>query len=440
MESIFANSGERVFTFPFSFLVIAVGRSMKKRVVITGMGLVTPLGCELEAVWKKLLEGESGITPLVDPELNCFRSKIAGQCRDFSPLPYVDSKEEKRIDRFAQFSYVAGIRAVEESGIDFSKENPFRCGAIVGCGVGGLGEIERQDAKLDKCGASRVSPFTIPKIMLNAASSHLAIRFGIHGVSYGVATACASANNAMIDSYRLIRDGDLDVVITGGTEAAVSKLGLVGFAAMRALSERNDEPSKASRPFDADRDGFVIGEGAGILVFEELEHAKKRGARILGEFLGYGVSTDASHITQPDSEGVYAGAALSAAVFSAGLNPEQIDYINAHGTATKLGDVAEVGAIKRAFGDCAKSVAISSTKSSIGHLLGGSGGVELIFSLLAIRDNVVPPTLNLENPDPACNLDFTPLVAKERRIKYIVSSSFGFGGHNACVAAGAFTE
>ncbi len=421
-------------------LDVAVGHSMKKRVVITGMGLVTPLGCDLETVWQKLIAGESGVTLLTDPEQNCFRSKIAGQCRDFSPLPYIDLKDSRRIDRFAQFAYVAGVKAVEESGIDFSREDAFRCGSIVGCGVGGLGEIERQDEKLAKSGPARVSPFTIPKIMLNAASSQLAIRYGIHGITYGVATACASANNAMIDAYRLIRDGDLDVVITGGTEAAVSKLGLAGFAAMHALSERNDEPAKASRPFDADRDGFVIGEGAGILVFEELEHARKRGARILGEFLGYGVSTDASHITQPDSEGVYAGVALSATIRSAGLNPEQIDYINAHGTATKLGDVAEVGAIKRAFGDYAKKVAISSTKSSIGHLLGGSGGVELIFSLLSIRDNVVPPTLNLENPDPECDLDFTPLVAKEREINYIVSSSFGFGGHNACVAAGAFAE
>ena len=413
---------------------------MKRRVVITGMGLVTPLGCELEGVWKRLVNGESGVTLLTDEERNYFKSKIAGQCLDFSPLPYVDPKEAKRIERFAQFAYVAGIKAVDDSGIDFSKEDGFRCASIVGCGVGGLGEIERQDEKLAKFGPSRISPFTIPKIMLNAASSHLSIHYGIHGVSYGIATACASANNAMIEAYRLVRDGDVDVAITGGTEAAITKLGLAGFAAMHALSERNDEPEKASRPFDADRDGFVIGEGAGILIFEELEHAKKRGAKILGEFLGYGVSSDASHITQPDSEGVYAGAALSSAVSSAGLNPEQIDYINAHGTATRLGDIAEVCAIKRSFGDYAKTVSISSTKSAIGHLLGGSGGVELIFSLLSIRDNVIPPTLNLENPDPLCDLDFTPLVAKERKIDYIVSSSFGFGGHNACVVAGRFME
>lgn len=414
---------------------------MTKRVVITGLGLVSPLGSELETVWSRLINGESGITPLTDPERNYFASKIAGQCNDFSPSPYLDPKESKRVERFAQFAYVAGVKAVEASGIDFSKEDTFRCASIVGCGVGGLGEIERQDDKLAKSGPSRISPFTIPKIMLNAAGSHLAIRYGIHGVCYGVATACASANNAMIEAYRLIRDDVCDVAITGGTEAAVSRLGVAGFGAMHALSTRNDEPAKASRPFDKDRDGFVIGEGAGVLVFEELEHAKKRGAKILGEFLGYGVSTDASHITQPDSEGVYAGAALSASLRSAKINPEQVDYINAHGTATHLGDVAEICAIKRSFGDAASKLSISSTKSAIGHLLGGSGGVELIFSLLAMRDGVVPPTLNLENPDPVCEgLDLTPLVAKERKIDYIVSSSFGFGGHNACVVASRFQD
>ncbi len=413
---------------------------MKKRVVITGFGLVSPLGCDVECVWKRLIEGESGVTSIANPELSVFRSKIAAQCLDFSPTPFIEVKDVKKIDRFAQFAYVSGIRAVEASGLDFSKENPFRCASIIGSGVGGLGEIERQDDKLAKSGPSRVSPFTIPKIMPNAASSHLAIRFGIHGSSYGVSTACASANNAMIDAYKMIRDGEADIVLTGGTEAAVSRLGLAGFAAMRALSERNDEPEKASRPFDADRDGFVIGEGAGVLVFEELDHAKKRGANILGEFLGYGCTTDASHITQPDSEGVYAGAALDLSLRSAGLNPCQIDYINAHGTATTLGDLAEVNAIKRSFGDDAKNVSISSTKSAIGHLLGGSGGVEMIFSLLAIRDGVIPPTLNLERPDPLCDLDFTPLVAREKRVDRIVSSSFGFGGHNACLVASRFFD
>ncbi|MDD3589415.1 MAG: beta-ketoacyl-ACP synthase II [Thermoguttaceae bacterium] len=413
---------------------------MKKRVVVTGVGLVTPLGNELEVVWKRLLAGESGITPVEMPGIEMYRSRIAGQCLDFSPLPYVEPKDVKKIERFAQFALVSGIHAVEQSGIDFSREDPFRCASIIGCGVGGLREIERQDEKLASSGPSRISPFTIPKVMLNAASSHLAIRYGIHGPSYGVATACASANNAMIDAYKAIRDGDVDIVLTGGTEAAISKLGLAGFGAMRALSERNDEPEKASRPFDVDRDGFVLGEGAGILVFEELEHAKKRGADILGEFIGYGVTTDALHLTQPDDQGIFAGEAMKAALRSAGISAGEVDYINAHGTATHLGDAAEVEAIKRVFGDSAKNLSVSSTKSSIGHLLGGSGGVEIIFTLLALRDNIVPPTLNLGNPDEGFDLDFTPLTPKEKRINCAISNSFGFGGHNASVAVASFVD
>ncbi len=413
---------------------------MGKRVVITGLGLVSPVGCEVETAWKRLVEGQSGVTTLTDPERSVFRSKIAGLSREFSPSGIIEPKDVKKIDLFAQFALVAGVQAVKDSGVDFGRENPFRVASIIGCGVGGLGEIERQSDKLLLRGPKHISPFTIPKIMPNAGASHLAIYFGIHGPSYSVSTACASANNAMIDAYKMIRDGEIDVALTGGTEAAVSRLGLVGFGAMHALSERNDEPEKASRPFDADRDGFVIGEGSGVLVFEELEHALKRNAHIWGEFTGYGVTTDASHITQPDSEGVYAGAAMEASLRSAKLNPEQIDYVNAHGTATPLGDVAEANAIKRAFGDFAKSVSISSTKSATGHLLGGSGGIELIFSLLAMRDGVIPPTLNLENPDPQCDLDFTPLVAREKKIDTILSSSFGFGGHNACVVASRFVN
>lgn len=413
---------------------------MKKRVVITGMGCATPLGCDVESAWKRLINGESGIRVIQEPELQIFQSKIAGQCLDFSPLPYVEKKDVKKIDRFAQFALISGIHAVEQSGINFSEEDPFRCACIIGCGVGGLGEIEKQDDKLANSGPSRVSPFTIPKIMLNAASGHLAIRFGLHGPSYGVATACASANNAMIDAYKMVRDGDVDIVITGGTESAVTRLGITGFGAMRALSCRNDEPEKASRPFDVNRDGFVLGEGCGVFVFEELEHAKKRGAEILGEFIGYGVSTDASHITQPDNQGIYAGVAMASAICTSGLAPSDFDYINAHGTATHLGDVAEIAAIKRVWGDSAKDVTISSTKSAIGHLLGGSGGVEMLFSLLAIRDNVVPPTLNLETPDEGFDLDLTPLTAKEKRIDRVISNSFGFGGHNACIAVARFVD
>ena len=386
---------------------------MKKRVVVTGIGLVSPLGDDPEVAWKRLIEGESGISEIEDPELQGFRSRIAGQCKGFSPSQYVERKDEKKLERFAQFSYVSGIRAVEQSGIDFSKEDPFRCAVIVGCGAGGLAEIERQDAKLSAGGPSRVSPLTIPKIIINSASSLLAVRFGIHGVSYGVATACASANNAMIEAYKLIRDGDADVALTGGTEAAVCKLGLAGFSAMRALSARNETPEKASRPFDAYRDGFVLGEGAGMIVLEELEHAKKRGAAILGEI---------DNMNWFEVLGTIAG---DNTIFLAVRN---------------TGDAAEVAAIKRLFGDAAKSVSISSTKSAIGHLLGGSGGVEIIFSLMAIRDGVIPPTLNLEYPVEGFDLDFTPLVAKERKVDWAMSNSFGFGGHNACVIVARFVD
>jgi len=408
--------------------------SMKKRVVITGYGLVTPLGNNADTVWRRICNGESGITLLVDEERSIFRSKIGGQCSDFTMDSYIPVKDSRKIERFAQFALTSAIDAVQLSGLDFNNEDVCRCAVVIGCGVGGLAEIERQDEKLAAHGPSRISPFTIPKIMLNAASSHVSIYYGIHGPTYGVATACASANNAMIDSFRMIRDGDVDFAITGGTEAALSKLGLAGFSAMHALSERNDAPAKASRPYDRDRDGFVLSEGAGILIFEELEHAKKRRAQIYAEVIGYGISSDACHITQPDKDGFSAAVAMSSTIRSAGLVPEQIDYINAHGTATLLGDVAETAAIKQAMGEAAYKVSISSTKSSLGHLLGGSGGVELIMSLLSIRDNVVHPTINLENPDPACDLDFTPLVARERHIDYVISNSFGFGGHNACIA------
>ena len=332
------------------------------------------------------------------------------------------------------------IDAVKMAGLDMENENRDNFGVIIGCGVGGLGEIETQQDRLRSLGPGRVSPFTIPKIMLNAAGSQVSIYYGINGPGYGLATACASANNAMIEACKLIRDGEVELVITGGTEAAVTELGIAGFSAMRALSERNDEPAKASRPFDKNRDGFVLSEGSGILVFEELERAKKRGATILGEFLGFGATSDATHITQPDSKGVQAGRAISAALRSASLSPDQIGYINAHGTSTRLGDIAETAAIKQAFGEAAAKVSISSTKSEIGHLLGGSGGVELILSLMTMRDGVIPPTINLEEADPECDLDFTPLVAKEKKVDYAISNSFGFGGHNASVIVGRYID
>lgn len=410
---------------------------MKKRVVVTGCGLVTPLGCRVETVWERLCRGESGVKPIPDGPLSAFRSKMAGLCDDFTTDGYMEIKDARRIDRFSHFAVVAAADAVKQSGLDFEQsELADSSGVIIGCGVGGLGEIERQQDRLRDLGPSKVSPFTIPKIMPNAAAGNVAIRFGIHGPVRGVATACASANDAMGDAYRLIALGENDVVITGGTEAAVTELGLAGFSAMHALSERNDDPSGASRPFDKQRDGFVIAEGCGVLVFEEFEHAKKRGAEILGEILGCGVTTDATHITQPDKEGLNAAKAMSKTLRAASLNPEQIDYINLHGTSTLLGDIAETAAIKQALGHWVERCSLSSTKSQIGHLLGGSGGVELIFTLLAIRDGIVPPTINLTDPDPDCDLDYTPLYAKERPIRRAISNSFGFGGHNACIAVG----
>lgn len=413
---------------------------MKRRVVVTGYGLVTPLGCRVETVWERLCRGESGIKTLPEGPLSVFRSKMAGLCDDFSTDGYMEIKEARRIDRFSQFSVVAAADAVQLSGVDFSKEDAYRCGVIIGCGVGGLGEIENQQDRLRNLGPSKISPYTIPKIMLNAASSNIAIEYQIHGPVRGVATACASANDAMGEAYRSILLDETDVMITGGTESAVTELGLSGFCAMRALSERNDDPAGASRPFDKSRDGFVLSEGGGVLIFEEFEHAKRRGAPIFGEILGCGCSTDGCHITQPDREGVYAGAAMSATLRSGGLAPEQIDYINLHGTSTLLGDLAEVAAIKRVFGEAARSLSTSSTKSQIGHLLGGSGGVELIFTLLALRDGIIPPTINLTDPDPECDLDFTPLRAKEKKLRVAMSNSFGFGGHNACIAVGQMAD
>ncbi|MCL2306048.1 MAG: beta-ketoacyl-ACP synthase II, partial [Planctomycetaceae bacterium] len=322
------------------------------------------------------------------------------------------------------------------SGLDFTKEDRSRCASIIGSGVGGLAEIEVQHQKLIDKGPSRVSPFTIPKIMPNAAAGQVSIQYQLTGPSYAVSTACASGANAIRDAIGLIRRGAVDVVITGGTEAALTKLGMSGFCAMRALSERNDDPQRASRPFDKDRDGFVISEGAGILVLESEEHARARGAAILGEILGAGVTSDGTHITQPDEQGLEAARAMTLALNDARVDAAKIDYINAHGTSTTLGDLAETAAIKLAFGDLAKKIPISSTKSQMGHLLGGSAGVAAILTLLTLRDGVIPPTINLENPDPACDLDYTPLVAREKKCSIAITNSFGFGGHNACLVIG----
>ena len=410
---------------------------MKRRVVVTGVGAVTSLSLKVGDLWQRVLAGESGIHPVKFFDTADYKVKFGGDIYDWATEGYIEPKEVKRVDRFTQFALVAGADAVQDSGIDFSKDDPYMCGAIIGSGIGGLNEIEEQERRLILKGPDRVSAFTIPKLMLNAASGHLSIRFGLRGPNYAVATACASATNAMGDAYKAIQYNDADVMLTGGAEAAMTPIGLSGFANMKALSERNDDPVGASRPFDLGRDGFVLSEGAGILVFEELEHAKARGANIYGEVLGYGASADAGHITQPDENGSGAARAMSSALRDAKLDPTAIDYINAHGTSTPLGDKAETIAMKRVFENHAQKVNVSSTKSQLGHLLGASGGVELILSLFALRDQVCPPTINLDNPDPACDLNYTPNQPQPRKIRTVMSNSFGFGGHNASIIAGA---
>jgi 3-oxoacyl-[acyl-carrier-protein] synthase II len=335
---------------------------------------------------------------------------------------------------------VAAIDAVRDSGLDFKREDTFRCGVILGSGIGGLTEIETQHSRLLEKGPDKVSAFTIPKLMVNAAAGHVSIQYGLHGPSAAVATACASATDAMGDAYKAIQYDDADVMITGGTEAALTPMGVCGFASMRALSERNNDPQHASRPFDLDRDGFVLGEGAGLLIFEELSHAIQRGARIYAEVLGYGASADGGHITQPDEHGTGAAKAMSYALRDAKMNPDEIGYINAHGTSTPLGDAAETIAIKSVFGDYARKVSISSTKSQLGHLLGASGGVELVLSLLALRDSVIPPTINYQTPDPRCDLDYTPNEPRQRTFNAAMSNSFGFGGHNASIIVGKLSD
>jgi len=406
---------------------------MERRVVITGLGAVTSLSCRVDELWKRILNGESGIRRLTRFDSSRFRVHIGGEVADWTTDGYIDHKEAKRFDRFSQFAVVAGVDAVRDAGLDFSREELDRCGVILGSGIGGLEEIEVQHTRLLEKGPEKVSVFTIPKLMVNAASGQVSIQFGLRGPATAVATACASATNAIGEAFQTIQIGDADLVITGGTEAAVTPMGLSAFGAMRALSERNDDPARASRPFDVDRDGFVLSEGAGLLVIEELEHARRRGARIYAELIGYGCSADASHIAQPHPEGVGAAKAMERAINDACIAPSDVEYINAHGTSTPLGDQAETMAIKGVFKEHAKNVSISSTKSQLGHLLGASGGVEAVLCALAIRDGVIPPTINLEKPDPLCDLDYTPNTARERKIRVAMSNSFGFGGHNASI-------
>ncbi|MBO11401.1 MAG: beta-ketoacyl-[acyl-carrier-protein] synthase II [Planctomycetaceae bacterium] len=406
-----------------------------RRVVVTGISVVSPLGCELSEFWDRLCTGKSGIVPLTRFDVDNFKVRFGGEIRDFDPADHLElpPKELRRLDRFTQFAMVGAVKAVVQSGIDLNQGDPYRHGVLIGSGIGGLEEIEQQHSTLYDRGPSRVSPLMIPKLMVNAASGNISVHFQLRGPNSAVATACASATNAIGDAFRLIQHGTADVMITGGSEAAITPMGLSGFARMNALSTRNDSPEQASRPWDKDRDGFVLSEGAGMLVLEELSHAEARGADVLAEIIGYGMSADGSHMTAPNPEGAGAARAMSAAIGDAGLPPDQIDYINAHGTSTPLGDVAETRAIKSVFGDHARSLCVSSSKSQLGHLLGASGGVEMCACVMALEHQVVPPTINLDNPDPDCDLDYVPGEARSRPLTHILKNSFGFGGHNACL-------
>ena len=409
---------------------------MKRRVVVTGLGCVTPLACDIDLLWKSVLDGKSGIHPLTVIDTTRHKVRFGGDVTNFNPGATVEAKDVKRLDRFTLFAMFAGFHAVLDSGVDFNREDPYRCGAILGSGIGGLNEIEEQMFKLFSRGPDRVSPFTIPKMMLNAAGGNLAIQYGLKGPNFAVATACASSNNAMGDALKAIQYDEADIMITGGTEAAITAMGVAGFSNMKALSTRNDAPEKASRPFDSDRDGFVLSEGCGVLVFEEFEHAKKRGARIYGEILGFGSSCDAGHITAPDEQGRGASRAMLNALRDAKLDPTAIDYINAHGTSTPLGDKAETVAVKNVFGEAARTVALSSTKGHLGHALGASGSIEMILSILSCYHDVIPPTINLDTPDPSCDLDYTPNHSRQMTVRIAMNNSVGFGGHNATVICG----
>jgi len=411
-----------------------------RRVVITGLGVVTSLGDRLEPFWSALCAGRSGVGSLTLFDTSEFKVQFGGQVHDWDPVARFGVKDARHLDRFAQFALAAGIAAVEDSGIDFATLPAEQCGVIIGSGIGGLNEFETQHTTMMQKGPSRISPFVIPKLMVNAASGQVSIRWGLKGPCSAVATACASAANAIGDAFRLIQTGDADLMVTGGSEAAITHMGLGGFAAMRALSTRNDDPTRASRPFDRDRDGFILAEGAGVLILEAEELARRRGARIYAELLGYGMSADGWHITAPDEEGRGAARAMNYCLKNAQLSPDAVHYINAHGTSTQLGDLAETRAMKQVFGAHARGLQISSTKSQLGHLLGASGGVELVISALAIHTGVLPPTINLDHPGEGCDLDYIPNVARETRVDTVMSNSFGFGGHNASLLIGRYSR
>jgi len=410
----------------------------RRRVVITGLGCVTALAESADGLFTALCEGKSGISKIESFDTGEYPVRFGGEIKNFDVTKYVDQREGKRMDRFSQLAIAAASQAVQDSGLDFSKEDVFRTGAIVGTGIGGIKEIEEQHIRLLNKGVRKLSPFTVPRLMANAASGNIAILYGLRGPNFSVVSACASGSHAIGEAFSNILAEKSDIVITGGSEAALTTIGLASFCAARSLSLRNDNPKAASRPFDKDRDGFVLSEGAGILVLEEMEHAQKRGARIYAEILGYGATDDGYHITAPLPNGEGAAMAMTLAMKDARLEPQKVDYINAHGTGTELNDIMESAAIKTVFGENAYKLLVSSTKSCLGHLLGASGAVELIICIKAINESTVPPTINLENPDERCDLkmDFVPLKARQADVNIAMSNSFGFGGHNACLIVG----
>lgn len=404
------------------------------------MGAVTPLGTGVEAFWRGLASGESGVDWVRRVDLSAFPARIAAEVRDFDPTRFVDRKEARRMDRYTQFAVASARMAVEDAALDLTALDPARVGVILGTGFGGMETLYEEIQTLIGRGPDRVSPFLVPMMIANMAAAQVSIVLGARGPNETVVTACASANNAAGEAYRLVQRGDADVCFTGGSEACISHVAYAGFCNMKALSTRNDEPRRASRPFDRGRDGFVMGEGAGVLVFEDLEHARARGARVLAEVAGFGMSADAYHITHPPEDGEGGARSMRLALADAGLSPGQVDYVNAHGTSTPLGDLAETRAIKTVFGEHARRLAVSSTKSMTGHLLGAAGAVELIASVQAIREGLIPPTINLDDPDPECDLDYVPHRARKADVRVALSNTFGFGGHNATLIVKRFED
>jgi 3-oxoacyl-[acyl-carrier-protein] synthase II len=411
-----------------------------RRVVVTGMGLVTPVGVGVGSSWKALLEGRSGIGPIKTFDSSDLPVHIAGEVKDFDPALYIEAKEIKKMDRFIHFAVAASSMAMEEAGLKVTAENAERIGVIIGSGMGGLPAIEHYHKVYLEKGYRRITPFFIPMLIINLASGQVSIKFGAKGPNSAVSTACATGSHAIGDAFRIIQRGDADAMIAGGTESCITPMAVGGFAVMKALSTRNNEPERASRPFDVERDGFVMGEGAGVLILESLDHAKGRNARIFAEISGYGMTSDAYHITSPAPGGEGAAKCMALALKDADVKPEEVDYINAHGTSTRYGDELETAAIKKVFGDHAYKLCVSSTKSMTGHLLGAAGGIESVISVLSIAHDTVPPTINLENPDAGCDLDYVAGAARERSVGYALSNSFGFGGTNACLLFRKFRE